>query len=216
MNRSVLVLVLAVLSFTPALAVSQGLAQEGGGETAEGEPAEEKRSRPMWKCEFGWGPPSFNCFPNQEEEPSEKEDEEALKQQAAVIESIQAKEKELAKRESLLDKRQSQLRDLEQRLERKLDEIRRIQQLIEQARKEQSEAQAKDLAQLVRMYETMDAENAATIINTMDEQTAVNLVLRMNPRKASAILQAAEPEVARDISERIARIKANRELAETL
>ena len=67
---------------------------------------------------------------------------------------------------------------------------------------------------MVRYYETIAPENAAVLFNKLGQQTAIHILLRMNPRKASAVLQLMDPEVAVAITEKVTRFEKEKKQAE--
>ena len=91
--------------------------------------------------------------------------------------------------------------------------MRRLQAEIETRQTNRKEMDEKDISRMVRYYETMDPERTAVFFNQMDRVTAMHLIMRMNPRKASAVLELLDPQVAVDITERVTRFKQGRQEA---
>ncbi len=130
--------------------------------------------------------------------------------QANVLTALAKREAELRKKEELNNQRAKELKSLSQQIEQKLDEMRRMTADFERKRKSRKEMDEKDISRMVRYYETMDPERTAVFFNKMDRITAMHLIMRMNPRKASAVLELLEPDVAVDITEKVTQFKRNR------
>ncbi|PCI29686.1 MAG: hypothetical protein COB67_03520 [SAR324 cluster bacterium] len=128
-----------------------------------------------------------------------------------ILIALKKREEELKKREALHQKKANELKNLSQQIEQKLDQMRGLAARVETERKTRKEMDERDISKMVRYYETMAPENTAVFFNRMDRQTATHLLLRMNPRKASAVMQLLNPEVAVEITERVTRFKSNRD-----
>jgi len=69
----------------------------------------------------------------------------------------------------------------------------------------------KEMAHLVKVYESMDPEQAAPLLETMEIKIAVDLLSRMKGRKAGKILEFVRDEKAVRLSEELAnRMSANK------
>ncbi len=142
-----------------------------------------------------------------EEEPTAKEYSEA---ERGVLTQLKRREEELRVKEALHEKRAQELKSLSQQIEQKQDQMRRLLADIEARQSNRKEMDEKDISRMVRYYETMDPERTAVFFNQMDRVTAMHLIMRMNPRRASAVLELIDPEVAVDITERVTRFKQGR------
>lgn len=128
-----------------------------------------------------------------------------------VLNQLRQREQELKKKEEIFQQKTKELKLLSQQIEQKLDQMRGLANAIETQRKARKDMDEKDISKMVRYYETMAPENTSVFFNKMDRQTATHLIMRMNPRKASAVMQLLDPEVAVNITERVTRFKENRE-----
>lgn len=127
-----------------------------------------------------------------------------------VLTSLKKREEELRRKEALHEQKAKELKSLSQQIEQKLDQMRNMTAEFEAKKAERKEMDEKDISRMVRYYETMDPERTAIFFNQMDRLTAMHLIMRMNPRKASAVLELLDPQVAVDITERVTRFKQNR------
>lgn len=128
-----------------------------------------------------------------------------------VLQDLKARQAELNQKEEGIKRKAQELKILSQQIEQKLDQMRSLQKEIEERRKERKEMDEKDISRMVKYYETMAPENTAVFFNQMDRVTATHILMRMNPRKASAVMQLVEPQVAVEITEMVTRFKADRQ-----
>lgn len=112
--------------------------------------------------------------------------------------ALDARERELAMREQLMNvtekrvaERVSELKDLETRLTVLLTQ-----------RDEQEEMQ---LASLVKTYEAMKPADAAKIFNKLDRTVLLNVASRMKPAKIGAVMAAMDPARAQDLTVMLAK-----------
>lgn len=124
-----------------------------------------------------------------------------------VLTALKKREEDLKIKEALHEQRAKELKSLSQEIEKKVDQLRRLQAEIKDIQTTRKEMDEKDISRMVRYYETMDPERTAIFFNQMDRITAMHLIMRMNPRKASAVLELIDPNVAVDITERVTRFK---------
>lgn len=98
-------------------------------------------------------------------------------------------------------------------------EIARLEELkteIESFANARSEEQQKELARLVKVYETMKAKEAAALLEDLDMGTTMELFGLMKERKAASILAAMSPVRARAISRilvEMAKLPGDRDLS---
>lgn len=127
-----------------------------------------------------------------------------------VLIALKQKEETLVRREKKIQLREKELRALEQRVERKLNQMRDLAKKIEDERETRKAMDEKDISRMVKYYESMDPENTSVFLNQMDRVTAAHILMRMNPRKASGVMQLLDPDVAVEITEMVTRFKENR------
>ena len=131
-----------------------------------------------------------------------------------VLISLTAERERLDKKERELVKKERQLRVIEQRIEKRMDEISQSSNNLENERRQQQETDGRDISKIVKLYESIDPESASKNLNQMDRLTATHILMRMNPRKASAVLQLLDIKVAVEITENVTKFKENRQKAE--
>jgi len=128
-----------------------------------------------------------------------------------VLTALKKREEELRRREAIHQQKANELKTLAQQIEQKLDQMRKLSAEVETIRKTRKKMDEKDITRMVKYYETMDPEATAVFMNQMDRVTAMHIIMRMNPRKASAIMQLMDPNVAVDITEKVSGFKAGQE-----
>lgn len=128
--------------------------------------------------------------------------------EADVLESLAQRREQLDAREREIDLREKTLAAAEKRVEQRIAELKAIQGNVEALFGKRDEQQEKQLADLVKMYETMKPANAAAIFDTLDQAVMIDVIRRMKPAKASPILAAMKPERARDVTVELARLEA--------
>lgn len=129
-----------------------------------------------------------------------------------MFEDLQARRKNLEKRERMLVTREALLRAAEQELDRKYQEMAALRKEIESLLEQQSEEEKARIDSLVKVYEGMKAKDAARIFDTLDIDVLVNVISKMSERKIAPILAAMNPERARSVTILLAEQKSLPEL----
>lgn len=117
-----------------------------------------------------------------------------------VLSSLTKRREELDKREAELDMRDKLLKATEQRLDQKLVEIKAIETQIQSAMRTLDENQQKQIASLVKVYETMKPKDAAQIMQDLDRNILLEVAARMKEAKMAPILAAMDPTKAREVT----------------
>ncbi len=118
----------------------------------------------------------------------------------ALLESLVERREELDERENELDMREKLLEATRARVEERIVELREIEGRIDAAITAEEEARRERFENLVAMYESMKARDAAGIFNGLDMPTLVRVAEEMNPRNMSEILAAMDPDVAQRLT----------------
>ncbi len=122
----------------------------------------------------------------------------------AVLESLGKRREELNKQAGQLDLREKLLQATEERVQKRVDELKALQQQIEGAVDAQKKKEDEQVKGLVTMYENMKPKDAARIFDRLDLDILLKVVGQMKPRKMSAILAAMSPEAAERLTVAIA------------
>lgn len=123
-----------------------------------------------------------------------------LQKLAERREQIEVREKELAMREGLLQA-------AEARIDRKVVELKELQDLINGLLAQYDEREAEKVAQLVRIYASMKPKDAANIFNDLDMPILISVMVNMKESKSAPILAAMDPVKARALTEEMSRMR---------
>jgi flagellar motility protein MotE (MotC chaperone) len=131
------------------------------------------------------------------------------------LQDRQARLDSLAERERQLRKREETLGLLQKQIEAKLASLEVLRKEIGELLLEKAAFEDQRFAHLVKVYEGMRPEEAASLVERLQEETAVRLFTQMKGKKVSKILQAVKPDVAARLSERLAILQQQEEHAES-
>jgi flagellar motility protein MotE (MotC chaperone) len=120
-----------------------------------------------------------------------------------LLQSLQERRELLEQREQQLAKREEVLHFLQQQLEEKLASLAAVRKAIGALIEEKEAFEEKRFEHLVKVYEGMKPEEAASLIERLQEDTAAKLFYRMKEKKVSQLLGFVKPEVAAKLSERL-------------
>lgn len=118
----------------------------------------------------------------------------------AVLQSLARRRKELEKRERELQLRENLLKAAEQRVQKRITQLKAIEARIEKTHKKQDKERDKQLAGLVKMYSGMKPKKAAKIFNRLDIEVQKGLAKRIKPRAMAEILAAMETKAAQRLT----------------
>ncbi len=127
----------------------------------------------------------------------------AASQPKYVISIPPSDEKLLLDRQEALKIESDRLVALQKDVDQKIAKYQDLLARVQEALKELNSLSSQATARLVKVYETMPAENTAQTISALDEATAVKIILAMKPRKAAAVMAAMSVKKAASISSRI-------------
>jgi len=127
-----------------------------------------------------------------------------------LLEMIERKNRELKKREEELLLKEKNLEALEKKI---LSDLQKIEEVL--TRSEEMVGIRKDLIEknvkaLVKAYSNMKPVQAAALLEEMDEATAILIISRMKSREAGKVLGAMNTKIAKNITEKIAGKKSDK------
>ncbi len=114
----------------------------------------------------------------------------------AILERLQDRRQELDERARELDMRETLLQASEQQIEARMKELKETEARIGLAMAKKEEEELARFKNLVGMYESMKAKDAAKVFDRLDIKVLTEMVGRMNPRRMSDILGQMSPEAA--------------------
>lgn len=139
--------------------------------------------------------------------------EEAPSAETTLLEQLQARLKEVEERERGLQLREERLMALQQDLEalaaRQTKEGKRLEGEASSLAEEQRRYVEQDpaLIHLIKIYESMDPEEAALRIAEMREGLALDILAAIKDKKAAGVLAGVEPVKAARLSEGLRRYR---------
>jgi len=102
---------------------------------------------------------------------------------------IEEEKARLAQKESVLDKRESELKGQHRDLDRKLLTLEK--------------AESSRINQLAKLYDGMDAQSVARLMASLDDETVVSIMPRMKLKNASTVLSLMPSQRAARLSKRM-------------
>jgi flagellar motility protein MotE (MotC chaperone) len=141
--------------------------------------------------------------------------EEQYAEVQAMMNQLEVKRLKLKDEEESIRQERKQLEQLKRDIDLKIDELSAVQakldaslarkdQMEAQAQKEQSEAEAAKIKQLVKVYTSMSPKVAAEIINKMDMKVVYEVFSNMKGEQVGQILTYVNEDRAAEITERMA------------
>lgn len=121
-----------------------------------------------------------------------------------VLQQLAERRRQLDGREKELDQREALLLAAQKEIAEKYKELDGLRSELKTLLGQQSEAQEKQLTSLVKVYEGMKPKDAAAILDELDATVLLQVMSRMSERKMSPILAEMRPEVAREVTRRLA------------
>lgn len=119
-----------------------------------------------------------------------------LQRLAERREMIETRERELSTREGLLQA-------AEGRIDRKIGELRQLEETINGLLKKHDDQEQEKVAQLVRIYATMKPKEAARIFDALDMPILIAVMENMKESKSAPILASMSVEKARALTEEL-------------
>lgn len=117
-----------------------------------------------------------------------------------VLQQLVARRAEIERRAGEITRREAVLKAAEERIEAKVQELKKLQTGVEQAIRRYDEQEEQRRKSLVKIYETMKPQEAAKIFEQMDLTTLVEMVERMSERKVAPVLAAMNPVRAKQVT----------------
>ena len=107
------------------------------------------------------------------------------------------------RREATLQAREADLRAAEEQIENRLGELQGLRDQIRVLLSDLDENRELRMVHLVKMFETMRANQAASILAVSDDKLALEILRRMNRSKAGKALAQMPTERASDLAEKL-------------
>ncbi len=137
----------------------------------------------------------------QEEKKTKPEDKTTKINVKSEVTTEDKKRAELAEKEEALKKEEARLKVLKKELDEKIDTYTRLLARMEEALKSMDTAKGERYEHLIKAYEAMPNEEAATRLSVLEEKTALNILIRMKSKKAGMVMAAMDSRKAASLTE---------------
>jgi flagellar motility protein MotE (MotC chaperone) len=124
-----------------------------------------------------------------------------------LLQSLSKRRDELDQRSAELDQRDLLLKATEQRIDDKIDQLKKMQAEIDAALGKVDEQEDQHLQSLVRIYEAMKPQDAAAIFDKLEEPVLMQVLTRMKDKAVAQILPHLDGDRARAITTALAERK---------
>jgi flagellar motility protein MotE (MotC chaperone) len=117
-----------------------------------------------------------------------------------LLDALRQERNELMSRERLLKAREMELNSLQVEVDKKLNELRRMREEVEELVAQKNEEENARILNLSKMYEKMDPAKAAEVLATLKTGLAVNILANMKQKSAGKILNNLDDAKAATLS----------------
>lgn len=121
-----------------------------------------------------------------------------------VLQKLQERRNAMDVRERDLDRRESLLKAAESQIERKVTEMKTLQNTIQGLLRQYNEQEDSKMRSLVKIYENMKPKEAAKIFEQLDMGIMLEVVERMKEQRVAPILAEMDPVKARMVTSELA------------
>ncbi len=126
-----------------------------------------------------------------------------------MIAFIEKKQKEIKEKESSLLKEEERLKVLRKDLDERIEKYTNLLNQIETVLKKLEQIQDEKIEHVVKAYEVMPPEEAATRLAVLPELTAVKIIKKMKPKKAGIIMAYMDPQKVASLTEGLTKFEKN-------
>ena len=114
---------------------------------------------------------------------------------------LQKKKESLDRRERSIKARESDIQAAEARITEELAKLEQVRNEMRQAMQDLDAQQLEEVERLVKMFEKMRGKKAAAILEETEREVAVEVLRRMREKQAGEALSAMTPDVAAELAE---------------
>jgi len=120
-----------------------------------------------------------------------------------LLQSLAERREAIEKQTQEMTVRQGLLQAAEQRIDKKIAELKTLQTAIDALLTKHNEQEEARVQSLVKIYEGMKPKEAGRIFETLDIDTLLMVAERMKERKLAPIMAAIDPEKAKELTVKI-------------
>lgn len=121
------------------------------------------------------------------------------------------KGRQISERETMLAKKEQQLKDLELSIDQKLAKLDEERKFIAKTLQQEKDLKGERLDKLVELYDKMEPKKAAPQFEKIDQDLAVALFKRLKQKQVTTILEIMSPDKSVALAEYFGRVKSGRE-----
>jgi len=126
-----------------------------------------------------------------------------------MIAFIEKKQKEIKEKETSLLKEEERLKILRKDLDERIEKYTNLLNQIETVLKKLEQIQDEKIEHVVKAYEVMPPEEAATRLAALPEITAIKIIKKMKPKKAGIIMAYMDPQKVASLTEGLTKFEKN-------
>jgi flagellar motility protein MotE (MotC chaperone) len=123
-----------------------------------------------------------------------------------ILQRLSQNRDKLLKWEEDLKIKENVLRVTEERIDKKLEQLRMLKKEVEKSLTEYRKQEEQKTLSLVKIYENMKSKNAADILSKMEVDEIVPLIDKMKEKNAAEILAKMDPKSAKEVTTKLNRI----------
>ena len=128
------------------------------------------------------------CAVEEKEVKRKKKPRKFTETEQKILTRLAEQQKLLSVRSLELDRRENQLKSLQEDIQRQVTQLEKLQQEIERDIEKKKNQDDSQLEKAVALYSKMDAATAAQSITKLDQGIAVNILKQMKEKQASLVL----------------------------
>ena len=145
------------------------------------------------------------CALEPEAEKKAKKAHKFTESEKKILTRLAEQQERLRLRAMELDRREGQLKTLQEDIQRQITRLEKLQREIERNIKKKKTQDNKQLEKAVALYSKMDAVTAAQSISKLDRTIAVNILKQMKEKQASLVLSSMTAEESASLIKDITR-----------
>ncbi|MDR3374554.1 MAG: hypothetical protein P4L98_12575 [Ancalomicrobiaceae bacterium] len=128
--------------------------------------------------------------------------------QARLLQLLGDRRKQVEDREKQMDVREGLLKATEMKIEKRIDDLKTIEDKISTGAQTQEAEKGKELQDIVKMYESMKAKDAARVFDRLEPTLLVDIARQMNPKRLGDVVAKMQPDTAEKLTVGLANRKA--------
>ena len=123
-----------------------------------------------------------------------------------LIAKIKEENELLAKRATSLEEKEKKIQVFSSEVDEKTEKLARMRTAVEKMYQEIAQQEQDSQTKIVKIFESMEPEDAALRLESMEDEVASRVIMNMNGRKAGQIIGTMTPEKAARITRRISEL----------